>query len=143
MLNTEDKYYTPTIEEFHVGFEYEALVDYYGDKYEAFMIEDTSDLIQRMETYDSQDMDFIRVKYLDREDIESLGFEFKEEHRFSKIYSKHNEAIEIREDGEVRIGLINYGINDCVDKITIWFRGTIKNKSELKKVLKMIGYDNK
>jgi hypothetical protein len=129
-MTKEDKYYTPEIEEFHPNFEYE--FNSYGQGFVETEVSETGGFFQGEK----------RVKYLDREDIESFGFDFKEEHRFSKIYSKHNEAIEIREDGEVRIGLINYGINDCVDKITIWFRGTIKNKSELKKVLKMIGYEN-
>jgi hypothetical protein len=66
------KYYTPEIEEFHVGFEFEyrniggewEVRSYPVDSY----VHITQSLI---------DIDCIRVKYLDREDIESFGFDFK------------------------------------------------------------------
>jgi hypothetical protein len=121
------EYYTPSIEEFHIGFEYEGLVDYYKGEYKTFTIENTSDLIQRMETYDSQDMDFIRVKYLDREDIESLGWKQGElpYQYFDGIHMlvdlKHNK----------------YSINHIADDVCI-FEGTIKNKSELVRLLKQL-----
>ena len=92
----------------------------------------------------------IRVKYLDKEDIESLGFEdmmdsfnehigknqYKATSRkggFNKLkwLSKHDDKIclhfvdDFKDDGN----------NNC------YVAFTIKNKSELKKVLKMIGYE--
>jgi len=70
----ENKYYTPTIEEFHVGFEFEFRhSDYKEDGWKKFTTpvfnmerEDCPFACQTLEEY--------RVKYLDREDIESLGF---------------------------------------------------------------------
>ena len=63
-------YYKPSIEEFHVGFEYEEKLQT-KDKWIKRTLEDVDDF-KRMEvnTADSHR----RVKYLDREDIESLGF---------------------------------------------------------------------
>jgi hypothetical protein len=69
----EKKYYTPEIKEFYVGFEYEVedlhdnLVDKMWRKEECYDVPVfLREWIQQGE---------VRVKYLDREDIESLGFE--------------------------------------------------------------------
>lgn len=127
-----NKYYTPSIEEFHVGFEYQGLVDYYKNEYKTFIVENAYDLIKRMETYISQDMDWVRVKYLDKEDIESLGFEqqslpyqFKKD--WYKLVKRHEENQYIIEDGRYQ------------DQI---FVGVIKNKSELKKLLTQLGIND-
>jgi len=69
----KNKYYTPTIEEFHVGFEYE---------YQDGVDKDNKDVWKKTICTKSdfrylsktKIKDFRRVKYLDREDIESLGF---------------------------------------------------------------------
>lgn len=67
-------YYTPKIEEFCIGFEYEqALVDTYWNISEwkkTIFLQNTdfNNLIKYI--------NFNRVKYLDKEDIESLGFTF-------------------------------------------------------------------
>lgn len=96
----ESKYYTPDISEFHVGFEYEVFDSKYEYKVEklsetklkvlsdpitttgwfkeayeidSFLyVEDSSDIKSNIPSYIENDK--VRVKYLDREDIESLGF---------------------------------------------------------------------
>lgn len=72
----ENEYYTPSIEEFHVGFEYEILAT---DKpiimweKEIFAITTHDDLkIIDDEIRES----LIRVKCLNKEDIEEVGFEY-------------------------------------------------------------------
>ena len=139
----ENKYYTPTIEEFHVGFEYEEETIIYTDKgwfthkdlgWEKKIFDSTS----YMENYYLSERvkrglvgkynPTIRVKYLDREDIESLGFAQTVEDQYTL------DDIEFLIDDDLFVQIIK---DDG-----FLFQGTIKNKSELKKVLKMIGYEN-
>ena len=127
-----DKYYTPEISEFFVGFEYETsyLQDYDTWKKE-ILEEDDAGYFQSIYFGDAVPTEF-RVKYLSREDIESLGFsqidydtyrfgieeiylEFNPEYK-TFIYSKKYDPI----------------------KNNNLFVGTIKNKSELIKLLKQL-----
>ena len=127
----ENKYYTPTIEEFHVGFEYEVYEDY----------DVLSEKSWHKETYPSDTASkfyinegLLRVKYLDLEDIESLGFESTK----PLWYQYHNDRymiVDLSNKGDNM-----YSITEKRDD-TYLFYGKIKNKSELKKVLKMIGYE--
>ena len=74
-----NKYYTPSIEEFHVGFECEIKI---GDHWKNIKaIED----IEEMLIYGIPKPNNSRVKYLDKDDIESLGWEltpqYNDKHR--------------------------------------------------------------
>ena len=63
------KYYTPQIEEFHVGFEYEWRRKESDEPFQSATIKDAAQLSDIFDTvYD------LRVKYLDAEDLQSLGF---------------------------------------------------------------------
>ena len=157
-MKEESKYYTPTIEEFHVGFEFEKREDGQWKKYGSFDFEFS---LER--TYWGITSKNIRVKYLDREDIESFGFEnanvldderllfFKDftsergiescgllyipQTNWVLLYSNIKQA-----DGVLQGG---YVIELPENKITVTggtrFCGTIKNRSELKRVLTQIG----
>ena len=79
----ENKYYTPEIEEFYVGFKYERgnkategnSTKWYKEK-----------ITSAQEIVDIFCCEEIRVKYLDKEDIESLGFTLIQEgNTFSKL----------------------------------------------------------
>ena len=141
----ENKYYTPSIEEFHVGFEYEIYESNINREYiwkkqifEEFTFE------SEINTYDGE-MPFnvgfsekrIRVKYLDSDDIESLGFVdpqyFKDADYFG--YTKGNIRLYLlpSHDGIKVTKIDQFGLK--------WdlFSGDIKNKSELKVLLKQIG----
>lgn len=119
----ENKYYTPIIEEFHVGFEY----THKDLNCKLFINED---LIKSNFTVAD-----LRVKYLDREDIESLGFK----HDGSLWFSKDNWKLRKWKASEIDLyycfGTINMMGEE--DK-ELRFRGTIKNKSELKKLMKQL-----
>lgn len=139
-----NKYYTPTIEEFHVGFEYtkKELIDKGHNNTKLFINED---LIKSHFTTDD-----IRVKYLDKEDIESLGWEFtgktidiwfKKEGIFHAISGGHKFT-------EYKL---HYGLHDHCLYINAYFGGTdegrlfegiIKNKSELKRLMKQLGIND-
>ncbi len=133
----ESKYYTPTIEEFHVGFEYEVykptentskrnwekLTFYHGE------VDATYNQTTMLINYKYYEKD-IKVKYLDKEDIESLGF-IKD-----SIYShKLNQDYYLEYNSEEPIHLDTIDIKDNQNTL---FSGTIKNKSELIKLLKQL-----
>ena len=142
-----DKYYTPEIEEFHVGFEYEVYdtlgdghYDWFNDTYFKLNMTnhkgDGGNNVWTMETLAKAIKDeHVRVKHLDREDIESLGWE----HYNGLIYRKPETPYEL---------IINFK-RRVKDSITIrelvgdkWFELAVfpaKNKSELKRILKQIG----
>ena len=124
------KYYTPEIEEFHVGFEYETLElrEWLKSKiligHNIAYIED-----MRVKT---------RVKYLDREDIESLGFKrdlMRGNNVFSKSHPKNKSIITtLRTYFEMDKGRVTLSSN-----ARMFIDIDLKNKSELKKLLKQLG----
>jgi hypothetical protein len=121
------KYYTPTREEFCEGFLYE----YNGSK--------DLDLWNLMShSYKTAELfpegafsgSKIRVKYLDREDIESLGFE--KHKRIDNYYMLDDLIIRLKNN---KILIFQYD-EYTIDKLL--FEGTVKNKSELKRLLKQL-----
>ena len=116
-----EKYYTPKIEEFHVGFEFEKEWEDGSWSKEILEVDELKDIEEEM-------LPITRVKYLDKEDIESLGFSIFENKTRYKKYKKNNYI------------LGHYGVKTVI----IWdvagelFDGEIKNKSELKKLLKQL-----
>jgi hypothetical protein len=137
-----NKYYTPTTEEFHVGFEYEIFEDWdtYKEKqwFQQVYGEHGRDAerIGYIDTFMIKE-NWVRVKYLDQEDIESLGW--KEE------TDSPDGRFSILKD-DIYYYLIKYGHNHkyeirCMHPSYKYgsFLGIIKNKSELRKIMKQIG----
>ena len=130
-----DKYYIPTIEEFYVGFEYEYLTVNNEWVKDAFMSTKPKDTEQMdFNTIKSILKDYpeeLRVKYLDDDDIESLGFKFDVKTNNLKGICDYycNGEIEISYNPyihEIIVILHNSGLESlCL------FIGKIKNKSEL------------
>jgi hypothetical protein len=127
-----DKYYTPEIKEFHVGFECE-LID--NDKtHKWFPIKCREETL-----YDVQSSHYnARVKYLDKEDIESLGFELDQKTKDGYCFIYGNMI-----DGDYMLWTEDFKkielFNMMGTKNEVSFEGTIKNKSELIKLLKQLG----
>jgi len=137
----KDKYYIPTIDEFHVGFECESnYVVIRGansklSEYKHFIFtEDNISYLIEAYINDASSSE-VRVKYLDREDIESLGWTYYKTHSGTTT----NEF----ELGEYTLTFDS----DFSDKwnLTIdfengfnLFHGSIKNKSELSKLMKQL-----
>lgn len=126
------EYYTPTIEEFHVGFEYEINVDGCWED----TVEDFEGWYKYKfkvgncfrELYDiEENINNIRVKYLDSSDIESFGF--KQGILPYQFFDGVHKLI-ILENNRISIEHI---ADECY-----LFYGKIKNKSELEAVLKML-----
>lgn len=156
-----DKYYTPCIEEFRVGFEYEELnvVSMYDKgwkfnvKKNVFTKEIWKSGYTNWNFLDKLAEGKIRVKYLDSSDIETCGFIKTKEYSDELIFQKN--------DGDYSFYELTYQFEEnkvCIEQWTQgslvatvlpkeeWnsfnlFCGTIKNLSELKVLLKQIGVE--
>lgn len=143
--NITDRFYVPKIEEFHVGFEYEenvkdspiAEIDSGWQKY----------ICGKSFIFDSDTMGdeikegIIRVKYLDREDIESFGFKpsFDEPEEWF-LWKGVSDSYQLYYDDKIENKKLGIGITIYnEDSTDILFNGYIKNKSELKKIMKQVG----
>jgi len=142
------KYYTPELSEFYIGFEF------YEENIGGDLVQKTIGSVSMLlkinkelnEFKDEEDEEQpIRVKYLDREDIESLGF-------------IDSDWIVPKAGGSWRIIVRNFDL-PCERIVTVLtknhvrdgsgdfkelpmlYRAKIKNKSELEKILKQIGYE--
>lgn len=131
-----EKYYTPKIEEFHVGFEYEqASMKMAAPKKwhkEIFYLNDSHiDIVK----YGSLDKN-TRVKYLDKEDIESLGFK----HIGAGWFESKELDCRVRKWKGLEVDIYkNWSHLNVTEQNELkCFTGEIKNKSELKKLLKQL-----
>lgn len=147
-IKEESKYYAPTIEEFHVGFEYEqremSISDSPKVEWERRIFE-----VAELDTnvYRKLNLELVRVKCLDKEDIESLGFVEEPgqlERGYTKAFQKYSDPIRtgctINIDEETGKCEIWYGMFNSYAGVKK-FKGYIKNKSELIKLLKQIKVD--
>ena len=147
-----DKYYTPTIEEFHVGFECMALyknTDTGDVDWKEFTFTEPEELrylVTNTWALKQEPITAFRVKHLDKEDIESLGFKVKKEFPPNNLYYKnykiHMYPAHRWNDEFPLVRLWKY--SDDSDRGLLQggeeiFRGTIRNKSELKRILKQLG----
>jgi len=139
-------YYTPTIEEFHIGFEYEKYDNriatyrennYIPTNWHKFKYDLKSIRLSQLPTHLFEKT--IRVKYLDQSDIESLRWK----------QSRDSNTTEIEFELDLGNPLDNLGLQYDTENQYLrihWFgqgdvtrfSGTIKNKSELKKLMKQL-----
>jgi hypothetical protein len=139
----ENKYYQPSIEEFHVGFEYEITPVIPKNDFRKYVFPnhpragiEYPRLLSEfgiVESYLNNKQ--IRVKYLSKEDIESLGWTMVENTLFTlpDKNSPHPNSfyhLNFFDNNIIKI------VKPFYDGI---FLGEIKNKSELIKVLKQTG----
>jgi len=131
---SDTKYYIPTIEEFHVGFEFESEeISSCGASTEFVktIISKPKD-IEDAFTFNDWHSE-IRVKHLDREDIESLGFKHIANDWYSTNVIGDGYQIIFSQNNKIHISYGQHEFN------TVMFTGTIKNKSELKRILIQLG----
>lgn len=134
----KNKYYTPEIEEFHVGFEYEFKWSVDEDKQENWYRSDIKDFQQFIDIY--HPIYSLRVKLLDREDIEELGFEHDSTVEQECFY-KHKSTNFMSENDWWLIYYEKTGfitIHDSNGNSDNEFYGEIKNKSELRRLMKQL-----
>jgi len=139
-LEQKDKYYTPSLEEFFVGFEFEHF-NYEGklvsnpkwnkkDWNKEICDADWFNILLDEYEHDEDAVKDYRVKYLDVEDIESFGF--KPDPSGERYFELGGYQLYVNIHPIHNITIYN-------EAATIIFQGTVKNANELKKVLQMIG----
>lgn len=152
-MENKEKYYTPSIEEFFIGFEFEEEFKNYhwskmikakSDVYSFEKLKlDTSHSISRIISKIKQNR--VRVKYLDSEDLKEIGFQIHPT-SYSAVYKKDDILISFSWDmKKIQISRIvmtqpddfecSYEFSGREEKI---FLGIIKNKSELQRLLKQL-----
>jgi hypothetical protein len=146
-----EKYYTPTIEEFHVGFEYEyrkADEEWRNNEDDEVACDLLNDPINQIERDIKNKR--IRVKYLDRADIESEGWGGHQKPMVSLIEGKttvYNDTwildkyklfawLNSPEAPQTTIRIL--AVRGDKSEV-ILFHGTIKNISELRRLQKQLG----
>jgi len=165
----ETKYYTPTIDEFCPGFQFQyygILDEYSGDsdsnkgwinteiaskpRLDSGKYTTEEEVIEEMlfaynYFFKYPNWTKFRVKYLDKEDIESLGFIYNNYLKFPN--GKHTDRVVEFIKNEYCLSTINNTSvlitkykDGLFDKL---FEGTIKNKSELLRLLIQLGIDEK
>ena len=134
----ENKYYTPEIEEFHVGFECERNSIGFDDEwhkevvYAGFKDGIWKSNIDHIMSTLKDGCDAYRVKYLDKKDIESFGFKL-----YISTDDRYGFEYDIK-DGNTVVG----GFTDTQDEENVMLYETyfyVKNKSEFKRLLKQVG----
>lgn len=134
---SNEKYYTPHISEFHVGFVYQSKNNA-KEEFETYEVEHDFDSCVYQHLIDKEE---VRVKLLDREDIEAEGWKYSrtippsyfagyEEYTIVKYY------ILKRFTNTKMVGIYKTHAEDGNYQL---FNGTIKNRSELRKVMEMAG----
>jgi hypothetical protein len=125
------KYYAPDREEFYEGFLYE----YNGSKdLDLWTSMSHSYNIATLFPEGAFSGSRVRVKHLDREDIESLGFELSQIPFDSFEYEYHLEIY-----GST-IGTVIFNKDGTIDELELYGAiFSVRNISELKKLLKQLG----
>lgn len=147
----KNKYYTPNLEEFHIGFEYEFL-EQHGSPDEQWVkkiltrISDGENDMYLGDTFvaiENYDIVYLRnawrVKYLDIEDLESLGWECltKSKTKFNICTFQFKKyRIDVSFDTH-SIEIYEYNAFSSIKYIQI-FKGYVKNKSEFKQLMKFL-----
>lgn len=144
----ENKYYTPKIEEFHVGFEYEKLYRNIKEQWWVDSIWKPNDSVHNFfnlqvpRAYKIPES--IRVKYLDKEDIESLGWVYDKTSTNGELkFVKDNIMLYYRpKTKELGTFTLDPSKSDFFSKYSVDNKQVkfliIKNKSELKVLLKQL-----
>lgn len=143
-MDTNNKYYTPSIEEFHIGFEYEWLNE--NGKW----VKELTPKEITVNGFEEQSYG-LRVKYLDKEDIESLGFVgigtsidnwYMMNKGYTRPLSSHkNRSISIQHDFRTNQGIVIRGFEYeyLKGEEEQLYRGECKNKSTLQLLMKQLG----
>lgn len=147
-MEQSEKYYNPKIEEFYTGFEYEAIVGQTPDNkpYYAKRIYEIGNCITNSVLEPVGKL--IRVKYLDQQDIEKCGWTFfgspmdkqgnKDYPMVFRIMEKKPKNPMHDWNEKAMLTILSHSVLQIIiDKQN--FLITIRNKSELKVLMKQLG----
>lgn len=149
------KYYTPELEEFHIGFEYEILEDwdtYPEPTWWPQVYGTNGNSPENIGYVDKNTLVDIRVKYLDEQDIKDLGWEFHSTNKMvtwfkgkeewfgktipcSPLYKYWDYLLKF----DPKYSSVQIECKTSNGDSEIFFEGIIKNKSELKRLMKQLG----
>lgn len=135
------KYYTPTLEEIHVGLECEWQSKIRGEAWnkQVFDVDLVSIAYDTLEHDDIEEpfSDQFRIKYLDENDLIELGWEFDSVVEGDYFYVRGNmiEGNYFLTTQDYRFFYINPGAGVKKDES---FVGQVKNKTEMKKLMEML-----
>lgn len=135
----ENNYYIPLIEEFAFGLEYEYLERH--TERENFYEPQTITKYSSIDLFDSEiKSGLIRVKYLDKEDIESFQIPldewFTSKHKYQGVYKVEAQGLQVNPRITIKAkDFIRDGSGNYVETIKV-YRLNIKNKTEFGKLLK-------
>ena len=125
-MKEEGKYYTPSYDEFHIGFNYE----YYNEYAKPNGTWEKVELIEFCDWFvHNFDLEKSRVKHLDKQDIIDLGWEHL--NTLGSLYGFMLNGHHLAFDEETKKVII-------AKHTGVVFDGNVKNKSELKKMMKML-----
>jgi hypothetical protein len=135
------QYYTPKIEEFHVGFKYERQCKIRNETWnkqicDVDLINIAYDAIEHSGEYEPYEEQF-RVKVLDEQDILDCEFEYTN-NDLDLIKNRDDKIIRIRYriiDDEPHLRIYEKSNRSYKDEWMPIFIGKIKNKTEFKKLL--------
>lgn len=149
----ENKYYTPNLEEFCSGFEYEEWVESYPEGFwtSTYVYGEASHSTPSLQSLRNLiKTENIRTKFLDQSDIESFGFFGIMSGVFGRQIVNNLQFVKPISDNEwcsIDAKLIEHNrhpIESIVitktinEKTSIIFDGVIKNRNEFKRILKQL-----
>jgi hypothetical protein len=133
-MKNQNKYYTPELNEFYVGFEYEIQHTDPPFKWQSEILnEDQLDWAALSVT----EMGIFRIKYLDKDDIIECGFEEISKFKYSKLRGKKHKIIIDYGEMESHCFITQETINNENNYIVL-FNGYLSNKSEFKKLIEKL-----
>ena len=134
----EEGYYVPDISEFHKGFQYE--IKYYdSENFEKKEFQGYFGRVIDILEGDNLQTEEVRVKYLDKTDIESLGWYFTKLHPGTSSHEFEFDKYNLDFDPHFndKWNLRIYDGEDCDNEFN-YFSGFVRNKSELSKLMKQL-----
>lgn len=141
----ENKYYIPELKEFFVGFEYEYITvndEFVKNIYGSDKPEDTEQMdIGLIKRILKENIGEIRTKYLDKDDIESIGFKNIKDNLYKSIKT----YLGVSTGDDKKLCILMNAQDICIYYLSnrgeeyIKYEGQCKNLSKLKMYLEDIG----
>jgi hypothetical protein len=149
-----NKYYRPTINEIVPDLEFEYIdpstlesiarnrkqIDYEDDSiWDEACFANLQEYIEIFDEEFTEEVIPLRVKYLDRQDIIDLGWEYSTDLFYKNILFKKQQFSLVYNYSTCNVMISKKECNCNSHPNVHYFNGKIKNKSELKKIMQMIG----
>lgn len=142
-ITENGKYYIPSIEEFHTGFEYELQVPEkrMWSKEVFHMNENHINFVRFVDIQDEHTHNKVRVKHLDHDDISACGWQDGCDINSQRITYHNGSRLLIFYPETKRVVItcpIGQGVREVGQEVPLYnvFDGSIKNKSELQRIMK-------